>query len=294
MTTAKKYFQSVLLYEAIIAIFAFIAIFASGSTVIIFPTLMAASTVVSVSFVLYILRISEQGNTNQYPYGTGRLEDAMAFFSAVLMTIGILLPLHKVFNAFYTHTYHAPKLGWAVLVLLFAVMGQTYLYYLAKKAVKQNSSPMIAMSLKCYKVASLRDSITFSIILFFLLFGRSNENLMFWVDQLCTIVLGIYAITQYVPSVWINFRSLVDFPLAEDDQLKIMSLLTRYYDEYEMVGNIYSTNKGSTRIVEIELEFAPEMVMSEFLELERRMSKDLQKIFADVKLKILPLMPLNT
>ncbi len=289
MNAAKKYFQIVLLYEAIIALFSLYVVLKSGSTVIIFPTLMAVSSVVSVMFVLYILQTAEKGNTNLYPYGTGRLEDAMAFFSAVLMTVGIIIPLHKVFNAFYTHTYHAPQLGWAVLVLFFAVLGQCYLYLLAKRTIKENASPMIAMSLKCYKVASLRDFITFSVILFFLLFDRSNETLMFWVDQLCTIVLGIYAITQYVPSVWIHFRSLVDFPLSEADQLKIMSLLTKYYDEYEMLGNIYSTNKGSTRIVEIELEFSPGMIMSDFLDLERRMYNDFKEIFSDGRLKILPL-----
>ena len=283
-----------MIYETLMAIISLAVALKSNSTVIIFPTLMAVSSVVSVAFVLYILQIAEKGNTNLYPYGTGRLENAMAFFSAVLMTVGICIPLHRVFTAFYTHTYHAPRLGWASLVLLLAVLGQTYLYYLAKKTIRKNKSPMVAMSLKCYKVASLRDAITFFVILVFLIFDRTNSTLMFWVDQLCATALGIYAITQYVPSVWINFRSLVDFPLSQDDQVKIMGLLAQYFDEYEMIGNIYSTTKGSNRLVEVELQFSPEMKVSEFMDLQRRMQTDLQGVLPDGKLKILPQIPART
>lgn len=52
-----------------------------------------------------------------------------------------------------------------------------------------------------------------------------------------------------------NFRSLIDLPLPEADQHKILKTLVEDFDNYEGIGNFYTQLSGSTCFVQLELYF---------------------------------------
>ena len=91
-----------------------------------------------------------------------------------------------------------------------------------------------------------------------------------------------------LPQIWINFRSLADFPTSEENQLKIMGILAKHYDRYEQLGMIYTTNKGNTEVLEVELSFKPGMSVCELIELENAIRQDFQKLFPDCMFRIIP------
>lgn len=86
----------------------------------------------------------------------------------------------------------------------------------------------------------------------------------------------------------INFRALADFPLNESAQLKIMAILGRHFDAYDMPGRIYSTYRGSTPVFEVELSFHPSLPLENVIQLEAAMRQDFQQAFPGCIFRVIP------
>jgi divalent metal cation (Fe/Co/Zn/Cd) transporter len=86
-----------------------------------------------------------------------------------------------------------------------------------------------------------------------------------------------------------NFKVLIDLPLAEIDQLKIMGILAEEYDNYKNLGNIYTRSSFKTRFIEVELYFKKGATIKEIMNLKERMKKRLQKNFPNLQFVLIPL-----
>jgi ferrous-iron efflux pump FieF len=85
-----------------------------------------------------------------------------------------------------------------------------------------------------------------------------------------------------------NFRCLIDLPLAESDQLKILKVLTDHYDFFDNLGVIYTRTCGSKKIIEIELYFKQDTSIQEIGLLAERFRAQFNTLFADFDFRLIP------
>ncbi len=110
------------------------------------------------------------------------------------------------------------------------------------------------------------------------------------IDLALAAGLATYMLVNAVILIRTNFRSLIDVPLPETDQLKILKVLTDNYDFFDNLGVIYTRTCGSKKIIELELYFKQDTSMQEIDTLAERFRAQFNTLFTDFDLRLIPVM----
>jgi divalent metal cation (Fe/Co/Zn/Cd) transporter len=285
-----SYLRHIIGYEASMAVIAAVVVYHSSSHTAVFPLLFAIGGVLCLLLMLYTVKAAAKGDTYHYPYGTGRLENLSSILLSTMITVGALIPFTQAMESLFSDKPHAANMGWTSLLLMVSCFGNLIQGRRALHLYKANGSPMLSSIYKGYHTGFVRDGCSFLLIGICWLLKGGSQTFMSRLDSFSTIVLTFYTLYHLLPQIWVNFRSLADFPTSEENQLKIMGILAKYYDRYEMLGLIYTTNKGVTEILEVELAFNPDMNVAELLELESEIRQDFTKHFPNCIFRIIPIL----
>lgn len=109
------------------------------------------------------------------------------------------------------------------------------------------------------------------------------------VDLIIAVAVAVYMCYCAIDLLVRNFRSLIDMPLPERDQYRILNALVGDFDAYEEIGNIYSQLSGSTRLIQIELYFDRSTTAEEIDQLRGRIEERLLGHFNKLLFHLIPL-----
>ncbi|MFA6291746.1 MAG: cation transporter [Victivallales bacterium] len=289
-----RYLRHIIGYEAFMALTAGAVVYHASSHTAVFPLLFAVGGVLCLILMLHTVKAAAKGDTYHYPYGTGRLENLSSILLSTMIAVGAMIPFVQAVQALFSDKPHAANMGWTSLLLLVSCLGNLVQGRRALRLHKSNGSPILSSIYHGYHTGFVRDGFSFALIGICWSLKGENQEFMSLLDSISTIALTFYTLYHLLPQVWINFRSLADFPTSEENQLKIMGILARHYDRYEMLGLIYTAKKGGTEVFEVELSFKPEMNIGELLELENEIRQDFRKQFPDCLFRIIPqLLPME-
>jgi divalent metal cation (Fe/Co/Zn/Cd) transporter len=119
-----------------------------------------------------------------------------------------------------------------------------------------------------------------------------------WGQIICVVVdLSVaafftgYLLWKGVRVICANFRSLIDLPLPEPDQIKILQVLARHYDAYTHLGQIFTRLSGGQRRIEIELSLSPDTTACQIEGLREQLRNELGKCFGRVEFQLLARCP---
>jgi divalent metal cation (Fe/Co/Zn/Cd) transporter len=206
----------------------------------------------------YALTVIDRANVYQFPHGTGKIENFIGFFHgcSILMVSGAI-------GYFAIQRIHAASavvsLGLAQAALVLSIVRDGIVLALIRRILKRQAhqSPIVRaydatyVSSLWYQVAAL---LVIAIGWFF--FHKRPEAAL-WVDLAVAAGLTIYlALTAY-RVVLENFGALLDLPLPEEAQLKILRVLFEQHERYEDILNLYSRSSGRQQILIVELSFQP-------------------------------------
>ena len=283
-----RYLRQSLAYETFMVVTASVFIYHARSHTALFPLLFAIGGVLCFCLMLHTVEAAARGDTYHYPYGTGRLENLSSILLSTMIAVGAMIPFVQAVQGLLSGKLHEAGMGWTSLLLLISCIGNLYQGRRGLHLYKLNGGPILSANYHGYHAGFVRDGCSFVLIgVCWSLKGGSLE-LMSRLDSLSTIALTFYTLYHLVPQIWVNFRSLADFPTTEENQLKIMGILAKYYDHYEMLGLIYTTNKGGTEVFEVELAFKPGMSVGELIKLENEIRQDFRKKFPGCVFRIIP------
>ena len=106
-------------------------------------------------------------------------------------------------------------------------------------------------------------------------------------DLLLAAAYSFFLLLNGLRVIHANFRALLDLPLPEGDQLKILRVLTRHVDAYDDVVNVFSRFSGGRRRVEIELSFPSETPASRIEHLRGRIHGELGELLGPLEFHLI-------
>jgi divalent metal cation (Fe/Co/Zn/Cd) transporter len=74
---------------------------------------------------------------------------------------------------------------------------------------------------------------------------------------------------------------LTDKTLPEEDQMKILNVLTRHYDSYSEFHSIKSHKSGDAIRIDIHLSFEQNTTFEEIMTLKKQMQEELDRLFGN-------------
>ncbi len=293
--TIIRYIRGIIYYEIFIALASSLVVFRSNSKTAMFPLLFAFAAISCLSLMLHTMKAAAKGDTQRYPYGTGRMENLSAIILALMLAAGAMVPLTQGIRSFYAVSPPPVAMGWALALLLVSALGNGMQAYGAKRlGGREGNAPVIASLYHCYHAGCIRNAFSCAIIGLLMSMKGGNPIFMSRLDSAASVIMGIYVLYRFTPQILRNFRSLADFPISEKQQLQIMAVLAKYFDAYKMPGHIFTTNKGRTTVLEIELAFPADLPLQKLIEIEARMRSDFELLFTDCIFRIIPLVHSNT
>lgn len=287
----KRYvFWLVATLAPLVAINIAIGILSDSLTIFI----IAAEGVISLtlhSFNIAMITVIQRRNAFNFPYGTGKLEN----FSSFLYSLTIILLTAIIINSALNRYLNPPEtinLGLAQITMVLAIIRAWVMVIWVSRLCRRYSdhSPMTHsyfVDLKLTLILNL--SVFAGLLLGFWLFTEGHVQAAVTVDLILGLSVVLYMFYCAMGVLVKNFRSLIDLPLPEADQHKILKALAEDFDHYEGIGNVYTQLSGSTRFVQMELVFKETTTVEEIESLRVRLEKKLGEHFRKMVFHLVPL-----
>jgi divalent metal cation (Fe/Co/Zn/Cd) transporter len=145
-----------------------------------------------------------------------------------------------------------------------------------------------------YKISAVVDtSVIAALGLALILISMNMRGLALMIDPAVTILLSVYMLANGSRLVVKNFKSLIDLPLPEKDQMKILQVIMCEYANFDNIGLVYTRRSGNTRFIELELIFGSNMTLSDIAAIEQRIKEGLSANFPDMTFRLMPMTTFN-
>lgn len=263
----------------------------SGSLTVGAVLIEASTSVLLHVFNAVIIGIILRQTPFSHPYGTGKLENFAGFLYAMLAIPGGIWILVSAYGS-YLQPPPTANLGLATLAILFSVLRSVGLLRMAQRMVQRyaHHSPLTQSYLVNMRVSAVTDlSLLVGVLMGFGVSLTRHASVAVYVDMAIASLQGLYLLHCAIQVLLANFKSLVDLPLPEADQLKIMQALTAHFEAYEDIGKVYTQLSGSTRLVQIELYVTPDTTAQDIQALRADLENKLKKHFGKLVFHLIPL-----
>lgn len=269
--------------------FIVMAAVANSSAVVVYTAQSAISITVQ-TFSIFAIRQVMGGNTFRFPYGAGKLEDFSAFLcGALYVPSGVYMAYDAA-----TRIIHPQDVGYVLSTIPIALSAtrMVILYLVVRRLARRTraQSPLLRAYLLDYRVGVLSDvGVLSAFAVGWVFVNQGIVAVGNRVDPVIGLAISLYMVWVGVSLVRRNFRALMDLPLPEDEQLRIMKVLARHYAEYETIGTVYSRASGKLRFVEIELVFAGDRTLAQIDALGDEMERGLADELPGLTFRIIPI-----
>jgi cation diffusion facilitator family transporter len=270
------------------AMFIVMAVLTDSAAVVVYILQCAVALTVQ-AFSIYALRQVLRDDTFRFPYGAGKLEDFAAFLCGVLY---IPAGLYVIYSA-SDRLVHPPAVGYllGMVPILVETVRQVTLYVLLVRLSRRTRapSPLLRAYLLDFRVGWLTDVGVFvAFATGWLLVTSGRPGLGDRVDPAIALAVAVYMLWVGVSLVRNSFRSLMDLPLPEPEQLRVLKALAEHYAEYEGIGCVYTRKSGSRQFVEIELAFPAQRTLAEIEATSARIRESLEAGVPGLRFRVVP------
>lgn len=254
-----------------------------------------ASLVLHTFNMVSIIMILRQ-NRFSFPYGTGKLENFSGFLYAIIIIPMTLVIINSALDR-YLHPPATIDLGLAqVSPVLGAIRACVLLVWISTLCKRYpDYSPMTQSYYVNLKLTLIRNfSMVVGLLFGIWMLSLGHFKAALAVDLIIGVSVSLYMLYCASRLLVRNFRSLIDLPLPEADQYRILNTLIAEFDAYEGVGNLYSQLSGSLRCIQIELYFNEKTTVQEIENLRESLEQRLREHFSKLEFHLIPLIRKNS
>ena len=220
----------------------------------------------------------------EYNYGVGKIEAISSIFGDGIVLFGMCLTLCLSVYSFFYPSQPSEFLIAVVGLKFYDIMWDVAIFSKQRKIYKSTPS---ALSKSNYAAAYgdlLFDSVTF--ISLFAIWLLRNSPIGGYISPVVTVFVAVYLIIGCFKRIKVSLNELTDKTLPEEEQMKILKVLTRYFHRYSQFHSIHSRKIGEITRIDIHLSFAKNTSVEDVLSLQNQMQEDLEDQFGTCIVKI--------
>ena len=240
---------------------------------------------ISLSLVVVLSKKLTKDLRYEYNYGIGKVEaisslicDGIAFFGLLFM-LGL-----SVYEIMYPE--QPSKLVIAVVGLkVINVVFDIVFFVKQRKITKIHNSAISKANYAEALSALLFDSV--ALVSLFAVWLLRDNPIGGYISPVVSVFVAIYLIFGYVKRTRQALIELTDKTLPEEEQMKILNILTRYYDSYSQVHSVNSHKSGDCIRIDMHLSFERNTSFEEILTLKKQMQDEFDSQFGNCIVNII-------
>ena len=221
----------------------------------------------------------------EYNYGVGKIEaissllcDGIAFLG-LLFAIG--LSIQEIIHPEQPSDFVIAVVGLKVVNVVF----DTVFYVKQHKITKIHNSAISKANCAEALSALLFDSV--ALVSFLAMWLLRDNAIGGYISPVVSILVAIYLIFGYVKRTRQALIELTDKTLPEDDQMKILSVLTKYYSGYSQFHSLNSHKSGDITRVDIHLSFEKDTSFEQIITLKQQMQSEIDSLLGNCIVNII-------
>jgi divalent metal cation (Fe/Co/Zn/Cd) transporter len=221
----------------------------------------------------------------EYNYGIGKIEaiasllcDGMGFFG-LLITLG--LSVQAIISPEQPSELVIAVVGLKIINVAF----DTAFFIKQHKITKIHSSAISKSNYAEAISALLFDSV--ALVSLFVMWLLRDNPIGEYIAPVVSIFVAIYLMLGYVKRIRQALTELTDKTLPEEDQMKILNILTRHYNSYSQFHSINSHKSGDTIRIDIHLSFEQDTTFEEIIKLKKQMQNEFDNQFGNCVVNII-------
>ena len=221
----------------------------------------------------------------EYNYGVGKIEAIASLLCDGMGCFGLLITLGFSVQAIIFPEQPSDFVIAVVGLKVINVSFDTAFFVKQRKITKIHSSAISNANYAEALSALLFDSVAL-VSLFVMWLLRANP-IGGYIAPIVSIFVVIYLMIGYVKRIRQALTELTDKTLPEEEQMKILSILTRHYDSYSQVHSVNSHKSGDCIRIDMHLSFERNTSFEEILTLKKQMQNELDSQFGNCIVNII-------
>ena len=267
----------------------FIAVLVSAilsGTILVFVDLLDSfGNVLRTAMVTLLSKKLSKDLRFEYNYGVGKIEAIASLFCDGIVFLGLLLTLGlSVYSIVFPE--QPSDLVIAVVALkTINVSFDTAFFIKQRKIIKTHRSAISETNYAAALAALLFDSVTLvSLLAMWLL--RDNP-VGGYISPVISIFVAIYLMLGCVKRTRKALHELTDKTLPEEEQMKILNILNRYYSSYSQFYSINSHKSGDVTRIDLHLSFEKNTSFEEILTFKKQMQNEFEGLFGNCVVNVI-------
>ena len=209
----------------------------------------------------------------EYNYGVGKIEAIASLLCDSMGFFGLLITLGFSVQAIILPEQPSDLVIAVVGLKIINVAFDTAFFVKQYKITKIHNSAISKSNYAEALSALLFDSVAL-VSLFAMWLLRSNPS-GGYIAPIVSIFVAIYLMIGYVKRIRQALTELTDKTLPEEEQMKILNILTHYYDSYSQFHSINSHKSGDVTRIDIHLSFDKDTRVEEVVRLQKQMQNEI-------------------
>lgn len=220
----------------------------------------------------------------EYNYGTAKLEDIAALVCDGIVMFG--LAICTVLSVYELFVPRRPS-GLLIFVAIYksVIIVFDLLFLWEQYKIKRTDSGVLTKSTFTVAIGTLMfDALELCSML--LVWAFKNHAWTWYFSPIISILIAVFLGRKCIERLKKAIAELTDRTLSEDDQMKILKVLTRHFNEYSEFRFIKSHTIGGNAHIELVITFPPETTYGEMIGLKNALQSEISELIKDSSVSI--------
>ena len=221
----------------------------------------------------------------EYNYGIGKIEAISSIFGDGIVLFGMFLTLFLSVYSFFHPSKPSELLIAVVGVKFYDMLWDLAIFIKQRKILKITPG---ALSESNYAAAFgdlLFDSFAWFSLL--VMWALRNNSIGGYISPVVSLFVAVYLMAGCIKRIRASLKELTDKTLPEDDQMKILKVLTRYYNSYSQVHSIDSRKIGEITRIDMRLSFEDSTRVEDVIILQKQMQDEFDRLLGECSINII-------
>jgi divalent metal cation (Fe/Co/Zn/Cd) transporter len=240
---------------------------------------------ISLSLVVILSKKLTKDLRYEYNYGVGKVEDISSLLCDGIAFFGLLIALGL---SVYEIIFPEQPSDLVIAVVGLKVINVSFdiaFFVKQRKITKIHNSAISKANYAEALSALLFDSV--ALVSLFAMWLLRDNPIGGYISPVVSIFVAIYLMFGYVKRTRQSLIELTDKTLPEEDQMKILNILTRHYNSYSQFHSINSHKSGDTIRIDIHLSFEQDTTFEEIITLKKQMQNEFDNQFGNCVVNII-------
>ena len=247
--------------------------FFSGALLLYVDLLDSLGYIIRYALIIILSKKLSKNLQYEYNYGIGKIEAISSLLCDGIVLLGMFLTsCISVYSICFPSKPSDLLIGVAGFKL-YDIIWDLAFFVKQRKILKNHHSAIIETNYAAALGALLFDVLSFvSLMAMWLL---RNNPIGGYISPVVSIFAVVYLTNGCIKRIKTALNELTDKTLPEDQQMKILNILTKHYNSYSQFHSISSRKSGEVTMVDIHLSFEEDARVEDVADLQKQMQEEL-------------------